>query len=45
MATVRSRGTMKDENGLILPRKLQNPCMASTPVQDLHREIRWNKKA
>merc|ERR1719312_884104 len=32
----------KDENGLILPRKITNPCLQSTSVREVHREIRWN---
>merc|ERR1711936_393329 len=35
-------GVMKDENGLILPRKITNPCLQSTSVREVHREIRWN---
>ena len=45
MAAVASRGVVKDEAGLILPRKLQNPCMQSRPVKELCKEIRWNNKA
>ena len=45
MAAVTSRGVLKDENGLILPRKLQNPCLESKPVKELHKQLRWNKKA
>merc|ERR1711936_742860 len=32
----------KDENGLILPRKIVNPCIQSPFRRDLNREIRWN---
>merc|ERR1712241_947943 len=32
----------KDQNGLILPRKIVNPCIQSPFRRDLHREIRWN---
>ena len=35
-------GVIKDENGLILPRKLYNPCIVSNSKRDLHREIKWN---
>ena len=28
--------------GLILPRKITNPCLQSTSVREVHREIRWN---
>merc|ERR1712048_935762 len=34
--------TAKDENGLILPRKIVNPCIQSPFRRDLNREIRWN---
>jgi len=34
-----------DENGLVVPKKLYNPCMESRDVQDLNREIKWNAKA
>jgi len=37
-----SGGVLKDENGLILPRKITNPCLESLPVREIHREIRWN---
>jgi len=33
---------IKDENGLILPRKIANPCVESPFRRDLHREIKWN---
>ena len=32
----------KDENGLVLPRKISNPCLQSSSVREVHREIRWN---
>ena len=35
-------GVIKDENGLILPKKLYNPCIVSNSKRDLHREIKWN---
>lgn len=34
-----------DENGLVVPKKLFNPCKESRECQNLHREIRWNAKA
>merc|ERR1711997_671987 len=34
--------TTRDENGLILPRKIVNPCIQSPFRRDLNREIRWN---
>ena len=45
MATVSTRTPLKDSEGLILPKKLLNPCLESRSVKDLHREIKWNKKA
>ena len=33
---------LKDENGLILRRKITNPCMEAPSVREVHREIRWN---
>jgi len=33
-----------DENGLIVPRKIQNPCVESRERKDLHRELLWNQK-
>merc|ERR1711892_493945 len=35
-------GVLKDENGLILPRKISNPCIQSSAVRHVHSEIRWN---
>merc|ERR1719419_1820289 len=32
-------GIIKDENGLIIPRKIVNPCLESSS----DREMRWNK--
>jgi len=40
--TTTSCGIIKDENGLILPRKIANPCVESPFKRDLHREIKWN---
>lgn len=34
-----------DDNGLVMPKKLFNPCVESRDCQNLHREIRWNAKA
>jgi len=39
-----SKEPLLDENGLILPKKISNPCMESLTVKNLHREIRWNAK-
>ena len=33
------------EDGLILPRRLVNPCLESRERLDLHRELRFNAKA
>lgn len=33
------------EDGLIVPRKLMNPCLESRERIDLHRELRFNVKA
>jgi len=37
--------TGRDESGLIVPRKLCNPCLESPNVRDLNRQIKWNAKA
>ncbi len=34
-----------DQNGLVVPKKLFNPCLESRECQELQREIRWNAKA
>jgi len=34
-----------DDNGMVMPKKLYNPCMESRECQDLQREIKWNAKA
>eukprot|EP00095_Tigriopus_kingsejongensis_P000573 maker-scaffold372_size192401-snap-gene-0.44 protein:Tk00573 transcript:maker-scaffold372_size192401-snap-gene-0.44-mRNA-1 annotation:"PREDICTED: uncharacterized protein LOC103512554" len=34
-----------DEQGLIIPKKIYNPCMESKSVKSLNKEIRWNAKA
>lgn len=33
-----------DENGLIMPKKLVNPCLESTDKKSLHRELLYNQK-
>lgn len=38
-------GAHMDQNGLVVPKKLHNPCLESRECQDLNREIRWNAKA
>ncbi|XP_053961030.1 protein FAM107B [Anastrepha ludens] len=37
-------GVQKDAEGLILPRKLINPCLESNERQQLHRELKFNNK-
>lgn len=37
--------TSVSEDGLILPRKILNPCLESRERVDLHRELRFNAKA
>jgi len=44
MSAMTARSALKDENGLILPRKITNPCLESLPVKDIQREMKWNKK-
>lgn len=38
-------GVEVDENGLILPKKLYNPCLNNKETKDLAHQIRWNAKA
>ena len=38
-------GVQLDSNGLVIPKKIFNPCADSRDRQELHREIRWNAKA
>ena len=40
-----SSGINVDEEGLIVPKKLHNPCLDSRNTRELHHEIRWNAKA
>lgn len=35
---------MTDSQGLIVPKKLANPCLDSTDRQQLHRELMFNQK-
>lgn len=42
--TVAAAGGAGDGGGLITPRRLINPCLESTPRQDLHRELMFNQK-
>lgn len=39
-----SSGIETDAQGLILPKKLLNPCLESTDRQNLHRELLFNQK-
>jgi len=40
-----SKTIQLDDNGLVMPKKLYNPCMESRDCHDLRREIKWNAKA
>jgi hypothetical protein len=33
-----------DPEGLVIPKKIPNPCIDSREAMDLNREIRWNAK-
>ncbi|XP_059611428.1 protein FAM107B [Phlebotomus argentipes] len=37
-------GVITDSQGLIVPKKLVNPCLESTDRQNLHRELLFNQK-
>lgn len=39
-----SSNTRTTEEGLILPKKLVNPCLESSDRQSLHRELLFNQK-
>jgi Protein of unknown function (DUF1151) len=39
-----SSNIARDEEGLILPKKLVNPCLESSDRQNLHRELLFNQK-
>jgi len=39
-----SSNVARNEEGLILPKKLINPCLESTDRQNLHRELLFNQK-
>jgi hypothetical protein len=39
-----SAASRVDSEGLILPKKVPNPCIESREAMDLNREIRWNAK-
>jgi len=40
----RVRSISLDSAGLVLPKKLVNPCMQSAVVREIHREIKWTNK-
>lgn len=44
MSSPQTGGINTDSDGLILPKKLINPCLESTDRRDLHRELRFNQK-
>ncbi|XP_055683994.1 protein FAM107B [Lutzomyia longipalpis] len=37
-------GVITDSQGLIVPKKLTNPCLESSDRQNLHRELLFNQK-
>ncbi|KAK3854618.1 hypothetical protein Pcinc_024162 [Petrolisthes cinctipes] len=37
-------GVKTDQNGLIVPKKLVNPCLESSDKKNLHRELLFNQK-
>lgn len=39
-----SSNNVRDEEGLIIPKKLINPCLESSDRQNLHRELLFNQK-
>lgn len=39
-----TQGAMTDSQGLIVPKKLANPCLDSSDRQNLHRELMFNQK-
>jgi hypothetical protein len=38
------RSLKTDGEGLIMPKKLGNPCIDSPEVLNLNKELKWNKK-
>lgn len=38
------QGVVTDQDGLIVPKKLMNPCLESSDRQNLHRELMFNQK-
>ena len=40
----RTRSVSLDSEGLVLPRKLVNPCLQSNLLREVHKELKWNKK-
>lgn len=41
---ISSNNVARNEEGLILPKKLINPCLESSDRQNLHRELLFNQK-
>lgn len=39
-----SNGSTLGEDGLVIPKKLANPCLESSGKKDLHRELLFNQK-
>ena len=39
-----SGGVRLDPDGLVIPKKIPNPCVESREAMDLNREIKWNAK-
>jgi len=37
-------GVQTDSDGLILPKKLINPCMENIDRKELHRELKFNAR-
>ncbi|KAL5274030.1 hypothetical protein ACFFRR_000659 [Megaselia abdita] len=44
MSQQSTHSVVTDSDGLILPKKLMNPCMESKDRKDLHRELMFNNK-
>ena len=39
-----TNGVRFTEDGLVIPKKPQNPCLESSERQNLHRELMFNQK-
>lgn len=44
MSQQSAHGVVTDSDGLILPKKLMNPCLENKDRKDLHRELMFNNK-